>query len=100
MKTTFYMIFLIASVWCPMNSYSQKSRISGLERPLAIESKPKSVLTTKQLFLGITRISLPLYPSKMPILRAQGTSKILIAKLDSLSPYQYRMPIKKIDMAD
>lgn len=40
------------------------------------------------------------FHSNMPIVKPRKTSKILIAKLDPEFPYQYNMPVKKVDGND
>lgn len=40
------------------------------------------------------------FHSKMPVLKGKVTSKILIAKLDSIYPYHYKMPIKKVETSN
>lgn len=40
------------------------------------------------------------FHSNMPVLRRKVTSKILIAKLDSIYPYHYKMPVKKVETSD
>lgn len=100
MKTYFYLIILLGTSWCPKALYSQISRISGLEhRPL--HKGTNDSLHSRSYDLNFKNLRFkPLYTSKMPILKAVGNSKILIAKLDSVYPYEYKMPIKKMEVAD
>ncbi len=100
MKIIFYLSFFTAFICCPKDSYSQKSRISGLERPFPFKSIPDSVLGKIRFNTAKIKNFLPLFPSKMPVLKAEGNSRILVAKLDSVSPYFYNMPVKKLNLAD
>lgn len=100
MKTLFYLIMFLGTVSCPESLYSQVSRISGLEHKPLNKTKSDS-LQIMSYGRGISKLTpRPSYKSHMPILRANGNSRILIAKLDSINPYHYKMPVKKIDIEE
>lgn len=106
MKAFLYLIILSTFLWYPTRAYSQLNSNNQLNRlkmrkhPPLVLIKPNTTRNKQQLEPpGIAR-RVAAFPLKMPVLKDPGNAKIRIARLDSVFPYHYNMPVKRSEMPE
>lgn len=105
MKAFLYLIILSTFLWYPTRAYSQLNSNNQLNRlkrqkhPPIVLIKPNAT-RNKQLEPPKIAKRVAAFPLKMPVLKDSGNAKIRIARLDSVFPYHYNMPVKRSEMPE